>query len=181
MEVGPVITVVGCGRMGSLLTKKLVNNYKVYVYDKNQEKAQDLNNTCAAEVINLENFKKANIVILALDSEIINQAITEIQDYLAEDAILVNIATSFPHEKVKAKHRIVSAKIVGHAKEIAIGEKPVIIVESADISAQQKVAEVFEKIGKVLIGESNIVTKINTIASRHGIIGNNKKNSQKNS
>jgi pyrroline-5-carboxylate reductase len=117
-----------------------------------------------------DDLKKAEIIILALATEVIPKAIAELEEYLTEEAILVNIATTFPHCEVNTKLKKVSAKIVGHAKEMALGEKPVIIVESDNLEARTIIKEVFLHIGSVLEGQTDIVSKINTISSKYGIL-----------
>lgn len=166
----PKVIIVGCGRMGSFLAKKLSESHELFVYDRNYMKAEALSQSCSASAIKKDELKKANIVILALDSDSIPEAIVELEDHLAPEAIIVNIATSFPHSKLISKFENVSAKIVGHAKELALGEKPVIIIEGDNLASREMVKKVFENIGNVIEGPTDLVSKINTISSRQGII-----------
>jgi len=168
---GLKILIVGAGRMGSFLAAKLSIPYQVYVYDRVAEAAEALSKSSSAIVVDKAELNRADLVILALASEVIPKALEELEKYFAPAAVLVNIATTFPHEELNTKLQKVSAKIVGHAKEMAQGEKPVIIIEGINPTANKMVKEVFENIGPVLENyPSEIVGKINTISAKYGII-----------
>ncbi|MGI6226232.1 MAG: pyrroline-5-carboxylate reductase family protein [Peptococcales bacterium] len=170
MKNYPKILIIGSGRMGSFLAKKLSGFFQVYVYDKNYQKAEALAQASGAQALKKSELAVAQLVILALASESIPQAIVELESFLSPDAVLVNIATTFPHSNLSTKLRKVSAKIVGHAKEMALGETPVIIMEGNESDAREMVRHVFGKIGTVTDGQTDLVSKINTISSRQGII-----------
>lgn len=166
----PKILIVGSGRMGSFLAKKLSSSYQVSVYDKSYEKAEALSKNCDVFAVKKTELNQAQLVILALASEVIPQAIEELESFLNPSAVIVNIATTFPHRNLSAKLEKVSAKIIGHAKEMAKGEKPVIIMEGNSQNAKEMVRGVFQNIGTVIEGSTDMVSKINTIASKQGVI-----------
>jgi len=169
-KVLPELLIIGSGRMGSFLARKLSGNYQVYVYDRVREAAESLSQSSNALVVDKTELNKADLVILALATDIIPQAIEEVDSYLAPGAVLVNIATTFSHIDLNTKRNKVSAKIVGHAKEMALGEKPVIVIEGDDNASKEMVKGVFQNIGNVFEAPTNLVSKINTISSRFGII-----------
>jgi len=169
-KVLPELLIIGSGRMGSFLARKLSGLYRVNVYDRVREASEKLSQSSNALVVDKTELNKADVVILALATEVIPKALEEVDSYLAPDAVLVNIATTFSHSALNTKKNKVSAKIVGHAKEMAFGEKPVIIVEGDDFASREMVKEVFQNIGRVFEGSTDLVSKINTISSRFGII-----------
>ncbi|KJS87334.1 MAG: hypothetical protein JM58_04620 [Peptococcaceae bacterium BICA1-8] len=166
----PELLIIGSGRMGSFLARKLSGIYQVYVYDRDREAAESLSQSSNALVVNKTELNKADLVILALASEVIPRALEEVEGYLAPNAVLVNIATTFAHIALNTNKNKVSAKIIGHAKEMDLGEKPVIIIEGDDDASREVVKEVFQNIGNVFEGSTDLVSKINTISSRFGII-----------
>ncbi|MFZ7104678.1 MAG: NAD(P)-binding domain-containing protein [Peptococcaceae bacterium] len=164
------IAIVGCGRMGSLLAGKLAPVYELYVYDRIPDNAQRLSKSCGAVAASKEDLRNAEIIIMALATETVLQALRELEDYLAESAVIVNIATTLPHSALKIKYQKVSAKIIGHAKEMAAGEKPVVIVEGDNEDSEKPVRDIFAHIGTVEKGDTDLVGRINTLSSKYGIL-----------
>lgn len=165
------IAIVGCGRMGSFLAGKLAPKYELYVYDQVVENALQLAESCGAKaVVEKEDLKEAQVIILALATEVVPKAVQELASNFGENAVIVNIATTLPHSQLVTKLKKVSAKIIGHAKEMAVGERPVIIVEGDDPASEKLVMEIFSHVGPVEKGNSHLVMAINTLASKQGII-----------
>ncbi|MFZ5943220.1 MAG: pyrroline-5-carboxylate reductase family protein [Bacillota bacterium] len=164
------IAIIGCGRMGSFLAGKLSDPYQVYVYDQNPRYAENLAETCGVKAVAKEELNMAEVVILALATDILPNALLELEKLLKNDAVIVNIATTLGHDQLQTGLNKVSAKIIGHYKEMSAGEKPVIIIEGTDQAGVNLVADVFSHIGTVVKGQSDMVTKINTISSQFGIV-----------
>lgn len=167
------VLIIGAGRMGSLLTQKLSMCHLVKIYDKNISKAQEVAEKLNTEVLEPENFKEAEIIILALPGEVVSHAVREMESYFKDGQILVNVATTGKTEDIERainnKCPVISAKIIGHAKETMSGEPLVFLIDGNDHSAISMVCNLLGKIGKVQRGSEALVQTINTIATREGI------------
>jgi len=168
------VTIVGAGRMGTALAVKLAKENELFVYDRDPGKthmAAVMVGCRAAE--SLADCAQGDILILALPSEVMVEAVTELLPYLAPHHILVNVATTTPRSRIEAvvedRCAVVSAKFIGHAKEIAGGEIPQIIVDAPVPAHGQQVAALFRAIGPVEFGDENIVQRLNTMAATEGI------------
>ncbi|MDN5300723.1 MAG: hypothetical protein PWQ60_237 [Thermoanaerobacteraceae bacterium] len=167
------VAIVGTGRMGSLLARKLSEKYKLILIDKDVRRcgmlARELGAECTMEYSLLS---EADFIIIALPASIIPGAIGEIKPFLKQEHILINISTDTNMEAfapLKNCCKLVSAKIIGHALQIDFGELPLIMIDGENEKARNKTAEIFGNIGAVKFGPEKIVAEINHIASEEGI------------
>lgn len=170
------VAVVGCGRMGSYLAEKLSEDFELTVVDKNIKVATRISK--ALDCLGSDNYDVLNIseiIILALPSEYMENALKEITPKLVGGKLLINIATTFPKNEfdnlVKGeKLKSISAKIIGHAAEMKLGEKPLIVIdETKDKDVKLTAAQLFSKIGSIVFGDPEIVPEINTLCSGEGV------------
>ncbi|HHW02716.1 MAG TPA: NAD(P)-binding domain-containing protein [Thermoanaerobacterales bacterium] len=167
------LAIVGTGRMGSLLARKLSGKYKLILIDKDIRQCGQLARELGVEgIIEYSILAKTDFIILALPASIIPEAINEIKPFLKQEHVLINVSTDTGLEEfntVKNFCKPVSAKIIGHALQIGFGELPLIIIDGEDERARNKTAEIFSNIGAVKFGSEKIVADINHIASEEGI------------
>lgn len=167
------IGLVGIGRMGKVLAKGLRDDRELYLFDRNIEQmnrvAKELN---VATVNKLEEIAKIGIVILAVpDHEVIS--CIKVFNQIREPLIVINIATNVAQtmlEKIAAPHvKCIGVKFIGHADEMALGEKPVIMINQFPGDIASQVMEIFQSIGLVLVGRADLVQIINRIAAEKAL------------
>jgi len=167
------IAIIGVGRMGGLIADKISPFYDLILIDKDARRcgllAKQLEATATTEYSLLS---QADCIILALPAAIIPEAIKEISPFLQREQLLINISTDTEmsvFKPVKGLCKLASAKIIGHALQMAGGELPMIIVDAEDEHDRRRTAEIFGKIGTVGFGKEKVVMEINHIASEEGI------------
>lgn len=168
------LAIIGTGRMGSLIARKLQSNYNLILIDKDLRKCGLLaKEVSALATADYSFLSYADYIITALPAQAFQKAIPDIKAYVAQHQVLINISTDtemVTFEPLKGLCKLASAKIIGHAQHITTtGELPLILVDGEDSSVRYKTAEVFSKIGTVCFGDEKIVKKINNIASEEGI------------
>ena len=168
------IGLIGVGRMGSVLARLLADGHvELCLFDRNTEKmklvAKELN---VSTTNNLEDLVKIGTVILAVpDNEVIK--CIKIFNQIKEPVTVINIATNVSQhmlEQIAAPHvKCICIKFIGHAAEMALGFRPVIIVNQYPADIVPQMVEIFQLVGQVLVGRADIVHTINTIAAEKAI------------
>lgn len=168
------VGIIGLGRMGKLLAKRIDGHCSLLLYDRDQENASRVGSGLSASVVNIGQLVHADMIILALPTVAVLPAAKELLAVLSRtDQVLVNIATSQNTKQladiVDHRAKVVSAKIIGHAKEIEQGEIPVIMVDGPDEDAIIMVADIFKSLGNVEQGPEDLVQSLNALASAEGV------------
>lgn len=167
------IGLVGVGRMGAVLAKMLAGHVELCLFDRNNEKmkmvAKELN---LSTVNSLEELVKIGTVILAVpDNEVLR--CIKMFNQIKEPIIVINIATNISQsvaEQMAAPHvKCICIKFIGHASEMALGFRPVIIVNQFPADIVPQMVDIFQNVGPVLVGRSDIVHTINTIAVKKAV------------
>ena len=167
------IGLVGVGRMGKVLAKSLAGHVELCLFDRNSEQV----NVVAAElsvstVDSLEDIVKMGTIILAVpDHEVVS--CIKIFNQIKEPITVINIATNVAQhllEQMAAPHvKCICIKFIGHADEMAQGQRPVIIVNQFPADIVPQMVEIFQLVGQVLVGKADIVHTINTIAAEKAL------------
>ena len=167
------VVIVGIGRMGETLADKLRGKVSLFLYDVNHTKAKKIAQELNVQTADLNELAEMEIVILALPAGVMTKAVQEMKSYFKADVILVNIATSCPQKAIVdamgSGEQVVSAKFVGHAKEIKAGEIPTIVIDAPSEQLGSVVADILAPIGKIIFASEDIVAKLNTLAAEEGI------------
>ncbi len=169
MKVG----IVGIGRMGKVLAEKFVEHFDVIIYDRNIDDCKiclkNMNIQVAETFLELI---QAEIVILAVpDHEVINivKEFNHVTNKLSIISIATNVSQSVLSETAKPEIKCINVKIIGHATEMALGAKPLIIVNYAPKELVDTAIELFSHVGDVRIGKADIVTVVNRIAAKAAV------------
>lgn len=167
------ISIVGTGRMGSLLAKKFSCKYELVLIDRDLRRCGLLASKLGVEsTAEYSLITTVDFIIVALPAMVIPEFVNEVKPFLKKDHILINISTDTPIEAFSSLRdccKLVSAKIIGHALQIDFGELPLIIIDGEDEKACKKTAQIFGILGPVKFGPEKIVREINHIASEEGI------------
>jgi len=163
------IGLVGVGRMGAVLAKMLSGQMEICLFDRNPERMNVVAKQLNVSTVNtLEEIVKMRTIILAVpDKEVVS--CIKIFNTIKEPITVINIATNVSQhiiEKMAAPHvKCICIKFIGHADEMALGLKPVIIVNQYPTDIVPQMVEIFQMVGQVLVGRADVVHTINTIAA----------------
>lgn len=167
------IGIIGVGRMGRVLAGRLNDHTALKIYDRDDNQLKEVAEELGIQAArSLEELAELGIVILAVPDR---EVISLIKDFnqLAHPVIIINVATNVAQhvlELAAAKQvRCIGAKFVGQAKEIALGAEPVIIVNDKPSELALLVKEVFAPVGKIVIGNADAVSYINTMAAEKAL------------
>lgn len=170
MRVG----IVGVGRMGRVLAVRLANAVDLALFDVNAEQLTKIAAATGAKAgANLAEAALCDAVILALPDREVIDCLKEFNQMRRSQITVINVATNVAQsviEHTAAPHvRCISAKFIGHAGEMAAGSRPVIVVHDNPTELVQITTEIFSHVGDVLVGNSDVVTTINTIAAEKAL------------
>lgn len=167
------IGLIGIGRMGRVLAQKLSGRVGLKIYDREEARLQaaaaELGVTVAADLAELAEL---GIVILAVPDR---EVISLIKDFnqLHKPVAVINVATNVAQHALEAaaarQVACIGAKFVGQASEMALGAEPVIIVNEKPAELAVLVQEIFAPVGKIIIGQADQVTYINTLAAEKAL------------
>lgn len=169
MEIG----LVGVGRMGKVLANLLANHVPLCLFDRNGELMTEVATKLNVRMVTqLEDIMTTNTVILAVpDHEVVS--CIKVFNQIKSPLRVINIATNVDQsmlEKIAAPHvQCICIKIIGHADEIGLGQRPVIVVNESPAGIVQEMVEIFQHVGQVLVGRADVVQFINSIAAEKAL------------
>ena len=168
------VAVIGSGRMGTFLGKQLPNSIKKIMIDNDESKAKELaSKTGGLWAVSAEGAKDADLIAIVLPAGVVNDAARELAAIAKDGAVIFNMATSgLVDDEIKKANpalHFVEAKIIGNAKVMEMGFPSCVLVGTDDEELYKKVSFVLPGFTKVLMGDTTLVPKINTIGSTEGI------------
>lgn len=168
------VAVIGAGRMGSIVGKQLPNDVEKLVIDTDEIKAKALAEEIGGTyALTLDAAKDADIIDVVLPTPAVNPVMSQLADIAKDGAILMNMATAaFIDEAVRAKNpkiHIVDTKIIGHAMSMSQGSPCFVVVNTQDQGVFEKIQYILPGYKKVVKGNSDVVSEINSIGSGEGI------------
>ncbi|MDF2501289.1 MAG: hypothetical protein K0Q77_2003 [Anaerosporomusa subterranea] len=168
------IGIVGIGRMGRVLAVKLAEVAELTLYDVNSDRLAKVAAATGAKVgASLEEAALGDAVILALPDREVIDCLKDFNQIRRSPITVINVATNVAQsvlEHTAAPHvHCISAKFISQAGEMAAGARPVIIVHDTPEELVPLTTEIFAHVGDVLIGNSDVVTTINTVAAEKAI------------
>lgn len=165
MDVG----LIGIGRMGEVLARRLAGHVQLWLLDRDRSRAQQLANELNVSVAgSLAEVAKLGIVILSVpDREVISciKDFNQMQQPLVVINVATNVAQRVLNETAAAHIKCIGVKLVGHANEIALGMEPVIIVNERPPELVETAVELFRLVGHVTVGRADLVSSINITAA----------------
>jgi len=155
------------------LSELLAEHLELCIFDKNTERmnmvAEELH---ISTVSNLEDMIELKTIILAVpDCEVVS--CIKVFNQIEKPILVINIATNVGQHmlnQMAAPHvKCICVKFIAHADEMALGQRPVIIVNQSPMEAVPVATEIFQLVGQVLIGTADLVHTINTVAAEKAI------------
>ncbi|QDR82871.1 NAD(P)-binding domain-containing protein [Sporomusa termitida] len=167
------VGLIGVGRMGKVLTGKLAGHVNLKIFDRDKNRlltvSRQLGVTAAA---NLEELAELGTVILVVPDREVISLIKEFNQ-LGQPINMINVATNVTKDvlAVTASTHLscIGAKFVAQAREMAQGAEPIIIVDEQPAGLAALVQEIFAPVGKIILGQADCVTYINTQAAEQAL------------
>lgn len=168
------VAVIGAGRMGSIVGKQLPNDVEKLIIDTDEAKAKALAEEIGGSyALTLDAAKDSDIIDVVLPTPAVNPVMSQLADIAKDGAILMNMATSaFIDEAVRAKNpqiHMIDTKIIGHAMSMSQGSPCFVVVNTKDQAIFDKIQHILPGYKKVVMGNSDVVSEINSIGSSEGI------------
>lgn len=165
MDVG----LVGVGRMGEVLARKLAGHVSLYLLDRDlcrtQQLAAELNVSVAN---NLAEIAQLGRVILAVPDREVISCLKDFNE-MKQPLVVINVATNVAQRvlnEIAASHiKCIGVKLIAHAGEMALGLEPVIIVNERPPELVDEAVALFQPIGKVVVGRADVVSSVNMAAA----------------
>lgn len=165
MDVG----LVGVGRMGEVLARKLAGHVNLYLLDRDlcriQQLAAELNVSVAN---NLAEIAQLGRVILAVPDREVISCIKDFNE-MKQPLVVINVATNVAQRvlnEIAASHiKCIGVKLIAHAGEMALGLEPVIIVNERPPELVNEAVALFQPVGKVVVGRADVVSSVNIAAA----------------
>ena len=165
MKVG----LIGLGRMGQILAKKIAGQAELCVFDRGEGRARRLADQLGVSAADrLADIARREAVILALpDQEVLRciQYFNRLSQPLAVISVATNVSQQALEEAARPPVRCISVKFIAHAGEMALGAEPVIIVNEKPEELAEIAADLFSAVGRVIVGRSDMVSSVNIAAA----------------
>lgn len=167
------IGLIGLGRLGKIVAARLANYHRLVIYDRNAELTSSIAQLYGISAADsLDEVAQCNMVLLALPDTQILKCIQDLNAF-KQEMLVINMATNMPQSVAEQAAiqpvRCMSVKFVGHAGEMSLGFNPVIIVNQYPEDQVQTVSRLFQPVGRVIVGQADMVTAINTIAAEKAV------------
>ena len=172
MNVG----VLGCGKMGSVVAKKLPDDVNKIIVDRNQEKLEALSKSIDCKYsTSIDILADADIVAVILPESEVNKNVESICEIAKDKAIILNMSTNGAvDDLIKQKYKsinIVETKIIGQSSMIEKFKAPsAIVIGSEDEDIVEKIKYIFKDFSYVESGDVEKVPLAVQTATRQAII-----------
>lgn len=165
---------IGAGRMGSFFGGQLPEDVEKLVIDTDEAKAKALaERVGGAYATLLSAAAGADVIAIVLPGTAVNAVADKLGPIAKEGAVVMNMATEGEiGEATRAAYpnvHYVDAKIIGHARSMALGAPGYVVINTRDESVYEKAAHCLPGYAKVVMGDSSLVPLINKIGSGEGI------------
>lgn len=160
------VAIVGAGRLGTALVKRLVPGTSLAVIDSDLDRARELAALAEGAVAadQLVGCRGARAVLLALPPGEIAPVVAEMEKWLSKETLVVDLATESPTDQIRQSCpgvRLASAKVLGQAREISRGADAVILVDAPSEEDVQLLVHLLKGIGTVARGPADLVRRVN--------------------
>lgn len=172
MNVG----VLGCGKMGSVVAKKLPDDVNKIIVDRNQEKLEALSKSIDCKYsTSIDILADADIVAVILPESGVNKNVESICEIAKDKAIILNMSTNGAvDDLIKQKYKsinIVETKIIGQSSMIEKFKAPsAIVIGSEDEDIVEKIKYIFKDFSYVESGDVEKVPLAVQTATRQAIV-----------
>ena len=168
------VAIIGAGRMGSIVGKQLPAEVEKLIIDTDEVKAKALAEAIGGSyALELSAAADADVIDVVLPTPAVNPVMDQLADIAKDGAILMNMATSaYVDEDIRKKNpkiEIVDTKIIGHAMSMSQGAPCYVVVKTDHQETFDTIQKILPGYKKVVQGDADVVSTINSIGSGEGI------------
>jgi len=170
------IGVLGCGKMGSVVAKKLPEDVNKIIVDRNEEKLEALSKIIDCKFsTSIDALADADIVAVILPESEVNKNVESICKIARDGAIILNMSTNGAvDDSIKDSYKsinIIETKIIGQSSMIEKSKAPsAIVIGSQDKFIVDKIKYVFKNFPYVESGDVEKVPLAVQTATRQAIV-----------
>lgn len=168
------VTVIGTGRMGSVIAKRLPQEHNRLLINSGKTEGKELADRIgAAYTTDLRKLKESDVIILCVPATTTSIIAKQAASFAKEGAIFINCATkAFFEEQLKQNYLnlyFVEAKMIGHAGSLEQGKSAFVVVDTDKREMFHMIAELFYRMGTVQMGDAKSVPALSTMAAEAGL------------
>ncbi|WP_162008004.1 NAD(P)-binding domain-containing protein [Heliorestis convoluta] len=168
------VALLGAGRLGALIVKRLPKEVELLVIDKEEEVARNVASmTAASYSTSIEDVQEATVAILTLPAPIVIPVLQELQSKgIGNNTLFINMATTITAEKIKSAGidlPVVGVKVIGHFREMELGEEGLLVIDATEKERYQRIAELLKDLAPSVPGPADQVAFVNSVAAEEGI------------
>jgi len=147
--------------MGSLLAHRIPAGFrKVIIGRERTGAAQVADEVGGLASDQISSVRGCQVVLLAIPGPAVVPVIREMAPHLADGALVVNMAPDVFTGDLAAdfpKVRFAAAKVLGHARELHLGARGVVVLDHLDEDAEDRLHLLLEPLGPVIQGSETMV------------------------
>jgi hypothetical protein len=162
------VVVVGTGRLGSALIDRLPTCFDVVVLSRRHSGVTRLGARNLHVTDDIGVVRGSSVVLLAVPAEATAEVLQSLAPHLAPHTIVVNMATEAMTpdlRRVAPTARIVAAKLIGQAAELASGSPGTVVIDSDSEDELSAVRDVLGALGRTIIGPERLVLDVNSVVA----------------
>ena len=168
------VAVVGAGRMGSVIARRLPPDTNKIIIDTVPAKASELAEAVGGSwSVSPEQAGDADLIALVVPASAVRETLEKLQVLVKKGAVILNMATTFSIDPTTAAKRsgitVVDAKIIGHAASMSRGEPGIVVVKTENAEVLSLIRSQMRGFADVVQGDADLVQTVNTIGSTEGI------------
>lgn len=160
------VAILGAGRLGSLLASRIPGSYRRVIIARRKQKAAALADEVGGIASDqLSAVRGCKVVLLAVPGPALPAILPELAPHLDPGAILVNMATDVATRDLADRFprlRIVAAKVIGHAREMAHGLPGIVIMDGVTAAEEELLTDMLGNLGPVVRDREEKVRQANT-------------------
>lgn len=155
------VAIVGAGQLGTLLANRIPANCRKVVISQQKARAVQL----ADEVGGIASdqvsaVRGCRVVFLAVPGTAIVPVIQEVGPHLEDGALLVNMSADVMTDQLAdtfPKIKFAAAKVIGHAREMALGNPGVVVLDHVAGDEEEMLRSLLEGLGHVTVDKESKV------------------------
>lgn len=168
------VAVIGAGRMGSVIARRLPPDTKKIIIDTVPAKASELAEAVGGSwSVSPEQAGDADLIALVVPASAVSEILDKLRVLVKKGVVILNMATTFSIDPATAANRpevfMVDAKIIGHAASMSRGEPGIVVVKTDNAEVLSLIKQQMMGFADVVQGDADRVQAVNTIGSSEGI------------
>ncbi len=162
---GPHVGILGVGRLGSVVLGALPEHCLVSACARDRRAVVLPDGRTIEATSRLADVAAAEVILLAVPAAGMFSALERLAPHLRAGTLVVNMATEVltpPLRALAPDCRLIAAKIIGQAAEMARGAPVVVVVDHASPVEFAMMRELLGRLGMIIVGSEDTVLATNT-------------------